>query len=555
MKSVAFALTFCLALSISALAQHSVHKTGMVTKEQPATPVPGLGSHRHPVSTKNPLVQKFFDQGLTFVWAFNHDEAIRSFKRAAQLDPHLAMAYWGIALAFGPNINQDVDAEREAAAYEAEQKALSLAANASPNERAYINALAKRYSIDRKADLKKLSVDYKNAMSEVARKYPDDLDAATLYAEAAMDLRPWNFWTADGRPNEGTEEIVALLESVLRRNPNHPGANHYYIHAVEASHSPERALPSARRLQSLVPGAGHLVHMPAHIFMRTGDYRQAALSNDRAAGVDEAYFRLHPSHGIYPMGYYTHNLHFLAVANSMEGRLGDARRAAQRLVTYVAPHLNDPFMETMLPMSEQYMPTTILVLSRFHQWRDVLALPQPEAKLPSTNGLWHFGRGWAFAAEGSTEKAEQELKSLLEAKNTISPEAMMNLNKAGPILSLAEKFLNAKIAEARKQNQTAIQFLEEATKIEDSLAYDEPPGWYIPSREALGGVLLRDGQWERAERAFRADLEKNKLNGRSLFGLMEALKAQRKTREASLVGRQYAVAWRNADTKLTIAGL
>jgi hypothetical protein len=255
------------------------------------------------------------------------------------------------------------------------------------------------------------------------------------------------------------------------------------------------------------------------------------------------------------MGYYTHNLHFLAVANSMEGRLADARRGAQRLIAYVTPHLNDPFMETMLPMSEQYMPTTMLVLVRFHQWRDVLALPQPEANLQVTNGLWHFGRGWAFAVDGSTDKAEQELHSLLAVKNKISGEAMINLNKAGPVLSLAEKFLSAKIAEAKKQNATAIQFLEEATKIEDSLAYDEPPAWYIPSREALGGLLLRDAQWVLAEQVFRADLEKNKLNGRSLFGLMEALKAQKKTREARLVGRQYAVAWRNADTKLTIADL
>jgi tetratricopeptide (TPR) repeat protein len=239
----------------------------------------------------------------------------------------------------------------------------------------------------------------------------------------------------------------------------------------------------------------------------------------------------------------------------MEGRLADARRAAQRLVAYVTSHLNDPFMESMLPMSEQYMPTTMLVLVRFHQWRDILAVTQPEAKLQVTNGLWHFGRGWAFAAEGSTDKAEQELQSLLAIKNKISGEAMINLNKAGPVLGLAEKFLSAKIAEAKMQNATAIQFLEEATTIEDSLAYDEPPAWYIPSREALGGILLRDGQWDAAERAFRADLEKNKLNGRSLFGLMESLKAQKKTREARLAGRQYAVAWRNADTKLTIAGL
>lgn len=554
MKAFLFALALCLSGFITVFSQHSDHRTES-DSEKPAALMSGMGSHHHPVSTTNPEAKKFFDQGLTFVYAFNHDEAIRSFKRAAQLDPNLAMAHWGIALALGPNINQDVDAEREAAAYEAVQKALSLAANAPQNERAYINALAKRYSIDPKADLKRLSVDYKNAMGELVKKYPDDLDAATLYAEAAMDLRPWRFWTADGRPNEGTEEIVAVLESVLRRNPNHPGANHYYIHAVEASQSPERALQSARTLQSLVPGAGHLVHMPAHIFMRAGDYRRAALSNDRAARVDEAYFRQHPPQGIYPIGYYTHNLHFLAVANSMEGRLADARRATERLETYMTPHLNDPFMELMLPMSEQYMPTPVFVLARFHQWRDILALPQPEAKLQATNGLWHFGRGLAFAADGSTEKAGNELQSLLEGRNKIPSEAMINFNNARTILGLAEKFLSAKIAEAKKQNQTAIRFLEEAITIEDSLAYDEPPAWYIPSREALGGVLLRDGQWAAAEQAFRADLEKNKLNGRSLFGLMEALKAQKKNRKARLVRRQYAIAWRNADTKLTIASL
>ena len=551
MRSFVFALILFLSLGIVAPGQHADHNKRDAI-QRPVPQVPGLGSHRHPVSTTNPVAQKFFDQGLTFVYAFNHDEAIRSFKRAAQLDPHLAMAYWGIALALGPNINQDVDAEREAAAYEAVQKALSLAANAPQNERSYINALAKRYSIEPQADLKRLSVDYKNAMGEVVKKYPDDLDAATLYAEAAMDLRPWQFWTADGQPNEGTEEIVAVLESVLRRNPNHPGANHYYIHAVEASQNPERALPNARRLQSLVPGAGHLVHMPAHIFMRTGDYRRAALSNDRAARVDEAYFRQHPPQGIYPFGYYTHNLHFLAVANSMEGRLADARRAARRLETYMTPHLNDPFMESMLPMSELYMPTPLLVLVRFHLWRDILALPQPEAKLQATNGLWHFSRGLAFAADGSIEKAEQELQSLLEVKNKISPEAMINLNKARAILGLADKFLSAKIAEAKKQNQAAIQFLEGAIKIEDGLAYDEPPAWYIPSREALGGVLLRSGQWAAAEKVFRADLGKNKLNGRSLFGLMEALNAQKKNHEAMLVKQQFEAAWKNADTKLTV---
>ncbi len=548
------AITLGLLFCTTVFAQHADMQ--MKNVEKPVNLMAGLGSLHHPVTTTNTEAQRFFNQGLALVYSFNHDEAIRSFKRATELDPKMAMAYWGIALAYGPNINLDVDAEREKAAYDAVQKALSLATNAPRNERAYIEALATRYSIDPNADLKKLSVDYKNAMGELVKQYPDDLDAATLYAEAAMDLRPWKFWRADGQPAEDTEEIVAVLESVLHRNPNHIGANHYYIHAVEASQSPERALPSARRLSSLVPGAGHMVHMPAHIFMRTGDYRRAALSNFRAARVDEAYFRQHSPQGIYPLGYYTHNLHFLAVVNSMEGRLADARRAAARLDNYMGPHLRDPFMiEAMLPMTEQYMPTPVLVLVRFHQWRDVLALPEPDKRLQATTGLWRFGRGMAFAANGNLQQAEQELKVLVGLRQTIPSEAMINLNNARAVLSLSENLLRAKIAEAKKQNQPAIEFFEAATKIEDGLAYEEPPAWYIPSREALGGLLLRNGQWTAAEKVFREDLERNKLNGRSLFGLMEALKGQNKNREAMRVRRQFIVAWKNADTKLSINDL
>lgn len=537
-------------------AQHTGHSRAMSGMDQPARLVSASGRVHHPVSTSNAAAQRFFDQGLTYVYAFNHDEAVRSFKRAAQLDPHLAMAYWGMALALGPNINLEVDSEHEQAAYDAVQKAVSLlTANVSAGDRDYVQTLAKRYSNNSNADLKKLAVDYKLAMGELSKRYPDDLDAATLYAESAMDLHPWHFWSADGKPNEGTEEIVAVLESVLKRNPNHIGANHYYIHAVEASPNPDRALPSARRLGSLAPGAGHLVHMPAHIFMRTGDYRSTALSNERAAQVDEAYFRREAPAGIYPMGYYTHNLHFLAVANSMEGRLADARGAATRLDSYVGSHLHDPFMETMLPMSEQYMPTPMFILVRFHQWREALSLPQPDKKLPATNGIWHFGRGMAFAAQGNTPKAKQELQSLVDAKKTISDDAMMNLNKARQVLSLAEQFLRARIAEAENKKQSAIEFFQSAVKIEDSLAYDEPPMWYIPSREALGGLLLRNAQWAEAEKVFRADLEKNKLNGRSLFGLMEALKAQKKNAEARRVQIQFLNSWKNADTRLSIESL
>lgn len=556
MRKLVFALTFSLSLCTVALGQHTGHNNKKKAAEKAPTYVAGLGSHRHPVSTTNAAAQKFFDQGLTFVYAFNHDEAIRSFKRAAELDPKLAMAHWGVALALGPNINLDVDAEREQAASEAVQKALSLAAQAPENERAYIEALATRYSIAPNADLKKLAVDYKNAMGNLVRRYPDDLDAATLYAESAMNLRPWKFWTPDGKPAEGTEEIVAVLESVLRRNPNHPGANHYYIHAVEASLTPERALPSARRLTTLVPAAGHLVHMPAHVFIRTGDYLRASNSNEMAARVDEEFFRKHPSQGMYPLGYYTHNLHFLAISRSMEGRLADARRAARRLESYMHSDLHDMFMmEMMSPMTEMLMPTPMLVLVRFHRWREVLALRQPDQSLKVTTGLWHFSRGMAFASGGDTAKAENELQSLQKIQKSVPAEAMINLNNAGAVLSVAENFLRARIAEANKQNGAAVEFLTAAAKIEDGLAYDEPPAWYIPSREALGGLLLRSGQWADAEKAFQADLQINKLSGRSLFGLAAALKAQKKSREALRVQRQFQVAWKNADTRLTIDSL
>src|SRR5712692_9095413 len=335
MKLVLVAVTF-LMLSTTTSAQHA-HEASNDTK-RPSL-MPGLGDVRHPVSTASSDAQRFFDQGLALVYGFNHAEAVRSFKHAAELDPQSAMAYWGIALALGPNINMDVDAEHEKGAYEAVQKAVSLAAKASEPERAYIQALAKRYSNDPRADLKKLAVNYRNAMADVVRRFPDDLDAATLYAESLMDLRPWQLWSSDGKPAEGTEELVAVLESVLRRNPGHTGANHYYIHAVEASPHPEWALPSAVRLKVLAPAAGHLVHMPAHIDIRTGDYEAAARSNAYAAEADRQYFTATGEQGMYPMMYYSHNLHFLAVANSMQGRYRDAKRAADQLNVHLSQFL------------------------------------------------------------------------------------------------------------------------------------------------------------------------------------------------------------------------
>jgi tetratricopeptide (TPR) repeat protein len=547
MKNFLFAIVLIWALGTVAFSQHLDHANKPGGKEKAATYVAGMGSHHHPVSTSNPEAQKFFNQGLSFVYAFNHDEAIRSFKRAAELDPELAMAQWGIALALGPNINLDIDPEREKAAYEAGQRALSLAAKAPENERAYIEALVKRYSIDPKADLKKLAVDYKNAMGELVKRYPDDLDAATLYAESAMNLRPWQLWTADGKPAEGTEEIVAVLESVLRRDPNHIGAIHYYIHAVEASNHPERALAYAPKLSTLVPAAGHLIHMPSHIYHRTGDYEAAALSNKDAARADEIYIQASGVKGVYPLMYYSHNLHFLAIAQSTAGRFADAMSAAKQLESHVGPNLKE------MPMLEGFMTVSSLILVQFHRWDEIERLPPPEPSRIGVKAVWHFSRGMAHEAKGRTLDAEREYAALVKTEKTIPAEMSFGLNNAGRVLKIAELVLGARIAMSKMADKkTAIERFREAVLIEDSLAYDEPQAWFLPVRVWLGGALMNVGDYAAAEQVYRADLEKNKRNGRSLFGLMESLKAQGKTYAASLVQREFETAWKNADTRLKL---
>jgi tetratricopeptide (TPR) repeat protein len=521
----------------------------MPGRERPAGMLSGLGNLHHPVKTTSPQAQNFFDQGMRLVYAFNHEEAIRSFKRAAELDPQMAMAYWGIAYALGPNINLDVDPERERAAYEAVQKAMQLSKGSPENERAYIEALSKRYSIDPGADLKRLAVDFKNAMGELVRHYPDDLDAATLYAESAMNLRPWQLWSSDGRPAEGTEEIIGVLESVLRRDPNHMGAIHYYIHAVEASPNPERALAFAPKLPVLAPAAGHLVHMPAHIYMRTGDYEAAARSNEDGAQADRNFFKLTGRGGMYPVMYYNHNLHFLAIAYSMEGRFAEGLRAARELEANVAPQAKE------MPMLEGFMATSTLMLVRFRRWAEIMRLPQPDAKMMSVTGVWHFARGMALAGTGKGAEAYRALEQLRKAREAVPKEATFGLNSARNILELAEYMLGAKIALAGGQNKKGIELLREAVEIEDAFAYDEPPGWFLPARESLGGALLLNRDYAEAEKVFRADLLKNARSGRSLFGLRESLKAQGKAYDAVMVQSQFDRAWRNADVQLSVKDL
>jgi tetratricopeptide (TPR) repeat protein len=514
--------------------------------------MPGLGQHHHTISTKNPQAQRFFDQGLTLVFGFNHEEAARSFRRAAELDPQSAMAFWGIALALGPCINLDVDPFHEKAAYEAVQKALLLAPGTTERERAYIQALARRYSSDPKVDLKKLDAHYADAMRELHNHYPDDLDAATLYAESLMDLHPWKQWTLDGRPTEGTEEIIEVLESVLRRDPNHLGANHYYIHATESSPDPQWALASAKRLETLAPGAGHLVHMPAHTYMRLGDYAAAARSNAQAADTDRTYLRESGTWGsMYDMMYYCHNLQFLAASYSMAGDFAHAKQAADEVAAHAAPMVHD------MPMAETYLSYPIFILVRFHRWDDVLELPAPSPGLAMINAFWHFGRGSAFAAKGQIANAEKERQIVAIVLKETPPDVEFSFyfNKAQHFLDLAKNILDARIAAAHGDHTQAISSWEKAVEVQDNLYYGEPPEWFYPVRESLGGALLLSGQPEQAEAVFRADLEQNPRNPRSLFGLLNALEAENKHDAAEEVRTEFHAAWTNADAPLTLKDL
>jgi tetratricopeptide (TPR) repeat protein len=545
MKRFWLAVVFLL-IPATSVAQHE-HAS---TDAKPATLMAGFGNHHHPVSTKNAEAQRFFDQGLALIYGFNHEEAARSFTRAAELDPQLAMAYWGLALAVGPNYNEaTIDAARMKAAYEAVQKARSLAAKATERERAYIEALAKRFSLDPKADLKQLSLAYKNAMGELARRYPDDLDAATLYADSLMNLNPWQLWTKDGKPAEGTAEIVAVLEAVLRRDPHHIGANHLYIHAVEASRQPERALPSAARLGTLAPAAGHLVHMPAHIYIRTGDYEASARANEEAAEADRAYIKATGARGMYPAMYYSHNLHFLVESYNRAGQFEKAKRSAAQLAENVRGHIKE------MPMLEGFLPSSLFVSLRFGRWDEILKFPEPDRSMAVTNAVWHYARGVAYAATGRLAEAQKEQQIFAAAAKGLPGETPFGLNTASSVLKIAENVLNARIVWARGDREGAIKFWREAVAAEDALNYDEPPGWYYPVRESFGAALLMKGDAEAAERVFREDLERNPRNGRSLFGLAESLKAQGKREAAQLVERELEAAWRNADTRLRIGDL
>ena len=522
--------------------------------ESPAKLFDGLGAHHHPIATGKTEAQKYFDQGLVLTFGFNHAEAIRAFEKAHELDPRSPMPLWGKALALGPNYNIDIDPAREKLAHETIQKAMELAANGTERERAYVEAMAVRYSGEDSPDLKKLAGDYAKAMDELSRRYPDDLDAATLHAESLMNLRPWQLWSLDHEPAENTLEIVKILESVLARDPSHPGANHLYIHAVEASAHPEWALPSAERLADITPGAGHLVHMPSHIYMLVGDYEKAAQLNKTAAHKDHVYIEQEQVKGVYPMLYYHHNLHFNAAANIMLGRHHEAQEAAKQLAASVHTHAGD-IPEMKLFITEYFSPYPLFVALRFADWQTIINAPQPNAELPITTGMWRYARGVAFTAMGDMAKAKAERDELAKVRGTLGEANAYGLNPGSLIFDIALSVLDGRIAAAEGDRKAAIGHYEAAIALQDTVAYNEPSDWYYPVRESLGAVLLMDGQAQKAEEVFRADLKKTRRNARSLFGLWQALLAQGKPADAELVQRMFEKEWRLSEMSLKLEAL
>jgi tetratricopeptide (TPR) repeat protein len=520
-----------------------------------STAVPGqiaprlqkLGDHKFPVTTSSPRAQLFINQGLMLAYGFNHAEAARSFREAARLDPNCAMAYWGMALVMGPNINMPMPSEAEAKVYEMIQKAVALKSNASERERAYIDALAKRYSPEEEPNRAMLDRSYAEAMRQLHERYPDDLDAATLYAEALMDLRPWNYWTRDMQPYPETLEIHRVLESVLARNPNHPGAIHYYIHSVELGR-PELAEAGAERLWKLAPGAGHLVHMPSHIFRRVGRYSDASRSNEDAIAADEDYITQCRAQGVYPLAYYPHNIHFLWDSATMEGRSHVAIKAARKSASSIP---DGAWRE--VPLLHQFLVAPLFAYTRFGKWDLILNEPRPPEESPFWTGVWHYARGLAFTATGKPDQAARELSSLenIAAEKSLDGfRVTFSRNGAKAILEIAVEVLAGEMAAKRGDYDKAIARLHRAILLEDNLIYNEPPDWHVPARQLLGAVLLEAGRASEAEAIYWQDLQLNRDNGWSLFGLMQSLRAQSKEEQAVLVEERFRKAWSQADLTL-----
>jgi len=506
-----------------------------------------LGSYSYRITTASPDAQRWFDQGLRLVYAFNHHEAQRAFREAARLDPTCAMCFWGIALTEGGNYNHPTDADREKKALAAVQQAGALGSGARPAERALIQALAKRHSADPQVKREMLDRAYADAMRDVARQLPDDLEAATFFADALMNLRPWNLWAPDGTPQPGTEEIVETLERVIARNPNHPGALHLYIHAVEASTQPGRAEAAADRLLPLMPGAGHLVHMPSHIYWRVGRYADAVTVNTAAARADRAYFTTAQPSPIYRGLYYPHNIDFIWHSASMQGRSAETIRAAREFAENAPAE-----MIKQMPDMETAPAAPIVALARFGRWDEVLAYPAPRRDWPYTSGVWRYARGLAFNAKGQVADATRELREVENVLTSVPPERTVAFFfRAKNMLQLAANLLAGEIAAKAGDVATAERLLRAAVAEQDTHWFTEPPPWYFPVRQSLGAVLFQAGRASDAEQVYREDLRRNPGNGWSLFGLAQSLRAQGKTAEAAQVDEDFRKAWAQADVRLT----
>ena len=510
----------------------------------------GLGKHHFRISTHIPMAQRYFDQGMILMYGFNHAEAARSFQYAQKLDPTCAMCFWGEALVLGPNINAPMVDSVVPQAYAAVQGAMALRKKATGKERALIQAVAKRYAKEVLIDRSVLDATYANAMRQVAVQFPDDPVIGALLAEALMDLHPWDFWTKEGKAQPWTPEIVSTLERTLDLNPNLPLAHHLYIHAIEASPHPEKALSSASRLPALVPGSGHLVHMPAHIYIRVGRYLDAVRANQRAVRVDEEY--LHHAHveSLYTAAYVPHNFHFLWVAASKLGQQKLAMQAAQDTAAKVSPEgMRDPGFAGTL---QHFWLMPLFTKALFGQWEEILQEPAPPADLLYPAGIRHYARGLAFLRQGQLEQATQELEQLKNiAKDPVIADlTIFDLNAIPHILKIAQAVLAGEIAAKDGDFATAVTQLKEAIELEDGLNYTEPKDWYLPPRQILGAMLLEAGKPDEAELVYRKDLLVHPQNGWSLFGLAKSLKIQGKLDEAKAAQQEFEEAWADADVML-----
>lgn len=510
----------------------------------------GLDGIDFKISTSSEEAQAYFNQGMMLSYSFNHAEAARSFYEASRLDSTCAMAYWGYAYVLGPNYNAAMEEYNYQPAYEATLKALSLSKNCTPMEISLINALAARYEAKAPDDRSYLDIAYAEAMKKVYEQYSSNPDIGALYAESLMDLHPWDLYEKHTKkPKAWTPELIAVLEHLIQTHPMHPGAHHFYIHALESSATPEKALPSARLLDTLVPGAGHLVHMPSHIYISTGDYHLGTLANLRAVEVDSLYTTACHAQGVYPLTYYPHNWHFLAATAALEGNSQLAWKAAEKVQEHTATDImNQPGWGTL----QHYYIIPYYIAVKFAMWDTIFSIPQPEKDLLYPQAIWHYARGMAYLGTNDLPNAQKELETLkiLAADTSLEEITVLGINTTADLVQIAEKVLAGEIAAKRGQFDTSVSLLKKAVQTEDNLNYNEPPDWFFSVRHHLGAVLLKAGKYKEAEKVYREDLQIWKKNGWALIGLYNALVLQKKDVQAQSVKSDFDKAWQYADVQL-----